>query len=182
MGWFANRRARAAREAGAEGSGAFCGAAGEEEGRGPDAVASVAGGSSATERTNVRGLTRLACGVVALLALSGVLAMEGCAAVSTDAENSAASEQAAAVSASDAEYASFEEVAAAFVAIGREPDTALVRGQVEMDAQGFIVAEEDCRTSVPGVFAAGDARTKRLRQVITAAADGAIAAAQCEKA
>ena len=114
MGWFANRRARAAREAGAEGSGAFCGAAGEEEGRGPDAVASVAGGSSATERTDVRGLTRLACGVVALLALSGVLAMEGCAAVSTDAENSAASEQAAAVSASDAEYASFEEVAAAF--------------------------------------------------------------------
>ena len=75
-----------------------------------------------------------------------------------------------------------EEIAAAFVAIGREPDTALVRGQVEMDTQGFIVAEEDCRTSVPGVFAAGDARTKRLRQVITAAADGAIAASQCEKA
>ena len=114
MGWFANRRARTAREAGAEGSGAFCGAAGEEEGRGPDAVASVAGGSSATERTDVRGLTRLACGVVALLALSGVLAMEGCAAGSTGAENSAASEQTAAAGASDTEYASFEEVAAAF--------------------------------------------------------------------
>ena len=114
MGWFANRRVRAAREAGAEGSGVFCGAAGEEEGRGPDAVAPAAGGSSARERTDVRGLTRLACGAIALLALSGVLAMEGCAAVSTGAENSAASEQTAAASASDTEYASFEEVAAAF--------------------------------------------------------------------
>ena len=114
MGWFADRRARAAREAEAGDSGAFCGPAGEEEGRGPDVVASVTGGSSATERTDVRGLTRLACGVVVLLALSSVLAMEGCAAVSTGAENSAASEQAAAASASDVEYASFEEVAAAF--------------------------------------------------------------------
>ena len=116
MGRFANRRARAAREAGAGagGSGAFCRAAGEEEGQGCDVAAPAAGGSSARERTDVRGLTRLACGAVALLALSGVLAMEGCAAVSTGAENSAASEQAAAASASDAEYASFEEVAAAF--------------------------------------------------------------------
>lgn len=72
-----------------------------------------------------------------------------------------------------------EEVAAAFVAIGREPDTALVRGQLKMDAQGFVLAGEDCRTSAPGVFVAGDARAKRLRQIITAAADGAIAAAQC---
>lgn len=113
MGWFANRRARAARESGVEASGAFCRAAGRDE-RGPDVAAPAAGGSSAPQRNDVRGLTRLACGVVALLALSGVLAMEGCAAVSTDAENSAASEQAAAVSASDVEYASFEEVAAAF--------------------------------------------------------------------
>lgn len=113
MGWFANRRARAARESGVEASGAFCRAAGRDE-RGPDVAAPAAGGSSAPQRNDVRGLTRLACGVVALLALSGVLAMEGCAAVSTDAENSAASEQAAAASASDVEYASFEEVAAAF--------------------------------------------------------------------
>lgn len=113
MGWFANRRVRAARETGVEASGAFCRAAGRDE-RGPDVAAPAAGGSSATERTDVRGLTRLACGAVALLALSVVLAMEGCAAVSTDAENSAASEQAAAASASDVEYASFEEVAAAF--------------------------------------------------------------------
>ena len=98
MGWFANRRALAARED-------------EEQGCG---AAPAVGGSSVPERTNVRGLTRLACGAIALLALSGVLAMEGCAAVSTGAENSAVSEQAAAASASDAEYASFEEVAAAF--------------------------------------------------------------------
>lgn len=113
MGWFANRRARAARETGVEAFGAFCWAVGQDE-HGPDAAAPAAGGSSAPQRNDVRGLTRLACGAVALLALSGVLAMEGCAAVSTDAENSAASEQAAAASASDVEYASFEEVAAAF--------------------------------------------------------------------
>lgn len=113
MGWFANRRARAARESGVEASGAFCRAVGQDE-HGPDVAAPAAGGSSAPQRNDVRGLTRLACGAVALLALSGVLAMEGCAAVSTDAENSAASEQAAAASASDVEYTSFEEVAAAF--------------------------------------------------------------------
>ena len=72
-----------------------------------------------------------------------------------------------------------EEIAAAFVSIGREPDTALVRGQLALDAQGFIAAGEDCRTGVPGVFAAGDARAKRLRQIVTAAADGAVAASQC---
>ena len=113
MGWFANRRARAARESGVEAPGTFCRAAGRDE-RGPDVAAPAAGGSSAPQRNDVHGLTRLACGAIALLALSGVLAMEGCAAVSTDAENSAASEQAAAASASDVEYASFEEVAAAF--------------------------------------------------------------------
>ncbi|WP_294163532.1 carbohydrate-binding domain-containing protein [uncultured Senegalimassilia sp.] len=113
MGWFANRRARAARETGVEASGAFCRAAGRDE-QSPDVAAPAEGGSSAPQRSDVRGLTRLACGAIALLALSGVLAMEGCTAVSTDAENSAASEQAAAASASDVEYASFEEVAAAF--------------------------------------------------------------------
>ena len=113
MGWFANRRARAARETGVEASGAFCRAAGRDE-QSPDVAAPAPGGSSAPQRNDVRGLTRLACGAIALLALSSVLAMEGCAAVSTDAENSAASEQAAAASASDVEYASFEEVAAAF--------------------------------------------------------------------
>ena len=113
MSWFANRRARAPRETGVEASGAFCGAVGQDE-HGPDVAVPAEGGSSAPQRSDVRGLTRLACGAIALLALGSVLAMEGCAAVSTDAENSAASEQAAAANASDVEYASFEEVAAAF--------------------------------------------------------------------
>ena len=64
---------------------------------------------------------------------------------------------------------------ALFVAIGRQPNTALVEGQVELDAQGYIRADETTRTSLPGVFAVGDVRTKALRQIITAAADGAVA-------
>ncbi len=72
-------------------------------------------------------------------------------------------------------------VDAAFVAIGRLPDTSLVFGQVELDRDGFIVSGEDCRTNLPGVFAVGDIRTKRLRQVVTAVADGAIAASALEK-
>lgn len=63
-----------------------------------------------------------------------------------------------------------------FVAIGRVPDTSLFAGQLELDSAGYIVADESCRTSVPGVFAVGDVRTKAVRQVITAAADGANAA------
>ncbi len=67
-------------------------------------------------------------------------------------------------------------VAGVFVAVGLEPDNKLLEGQVELDRAGYIVAGEDCHTSVPGVFAAGDTRTKVLRQIITAAADGAVAA------
>lgn len=63
-----------------------------------------------------------------------------------------------------------------FIAVGTQPITGPFRGQVEMDAEGYIAAGEDCRTSVPGVFCAGDCRTTPLRQVITAAADGAVAA------
>ena len=62
-----------------------------------------------------------------------------------------------------------------FVAVGRVPDTDLVRGQVDLDAEGYMIADEPTRTSVPGVFAVGDARTKPMRQIITAAADGATA-------
>ena len=60
-----------------------------------------------------------------------------------------------------------------FVAVGIEPDSGQYAGQVETDNQGYIIAGEDGRTSVDGVFAAGDIRTKALRQIITAAADGA---------
>lgn len=60
-----------------------------------------------------------------------------------------------------------------FIAVGIEPDSEQYSGQVEMDQHGYIVAGEDGKTSVDGVYAAGDVRTKALRQVITAAADGA---------
>lgn len=68
-----------------------------------------------------------------------------------------------------------------FVAIGREPNTQLVKEQLKLDEQGYVVAGEDTRTSLPGVFAAGDVRTKPLRQIITAAADGAVAAHYVEE-
>lgn len=62
-----------------------------------------------------------------------------------------------------------------FVSIGRQPATELVTGQVELDKSGYVVADETTRTNLPGVFAIGDVRTKALRQVVTAAADGAVA-------
>ena len=62
-----------------------------------------------------------------------------------------------------------------FVSIGRKPATGLVAGQLELDKAGYIVADESTKTSIPGVFAAGDVRTKALRQVVTAVADGAMA-------
>ena len=67
-------------------------------------------------------------------------------------------------------------VAGVFVAIGLMPDNAFLAGQVELDKAGYIQAGEDCRTSQPGVYAAGDTRTKTVRQIVTAAADGAVAA------
>lgn len=67
-------------------------------------------------------------------------------------------------------------LAGVFVAVGLEPDNKLLAGQVELDRAGYIVAGEDCKTSLAGVYAAGDTRTKELRQIITAAADGAVAA------
>lgn len=64
----------------------------------------------------------------------------------------------------------------AFVSIGRVPLTDFLGGSVSLDGSGYIIADESTRTSTDGVFAAGDIRTKALRQVVTAAADGAVAA------
>ena len=71
------------------------------------------------------------------------------------------------------EETSYLPVDGVFVSIGRKPNTELVEGKVDVDKAGYIVADESCRTSVPGVFAIGDVRTKALRQVVTAVADGA---------
>lgn len=68
-----------------------------------------------------------------------------------------------------------------FISIGRSPETALLQGQLTLDEQGYIVADESTCTSVPGVFAAGDVRTKTVRQIVTAAADGAVAAHMAEQ-
>lgn len=68
-----------------------------------------------------------------------------------------------------------------FVSIGRQPDTGIFKGQLELDENGYIIAGEDTKTNIPGVFAAGDVRTKTVRQIVTAAADGAIAAHGAEE-
>lgn len=68
-----------------------------------------------------------------------------------------------------------------FVAVGQIPDNSAFAGLVETDQAGYVRAMEDCETNVPGIFTAGDCRTKKVRQLATAAADGAIAAlAACE--
>ncbi|WP_455714946.1 thioredoxin-disulfide reductase [Anaerosporobacter sp.] len=68
-----------------------------------------------------------------------------------------------------------------FIAVGNIPNSDVYKGVVELDTAGYIVAGEDCETSIPGVFAAGDIRTKPLKQIITAASDGANAITAVEK-
>lgn len=68
-----------------------------------------------------------------------------------------------------------------FIAVGILPNTSFVKDFVQLDEGGYIIAGEDTKTSVPGVFAAGDVRTKALRQIITAAADGANAITAVEE-
>lgn len=68
-----------------------------------------------------------------------------------------------------------------FIAVGILPNSSLADGRLQRDGNGYIRAGEDTETSVPGVFAAGDVRTKELRQIITAAADGACAVASAER-
>lgn len=72
-------------------------------------------------------------------------------------------------------------VSGVFIAVGMEPETAFAKNTVAVDDKGYIVASEDCRTSVDGIFVAGDVRTKINRQIVTAVADGANAALAAEK-
>ncbi|MDD6615614.1 MAG: thioredoxin-disulfide reductase [Lachnospiraceae bacterium] len=60
-----------------------------------------------------------------------------------------------------------------FIAVGTVPDSQIITEMLQVDKDGYIVADESCRTSVPGIFAVGDLRKKRLRQIVTAVADGA---------
>lgn len=68
-----------------------------------------------------------------------------------------------------------------FIYIGYRPNSSLVKDLVELDEQGYIITDDSMQTSCPGLFAAGDVRQKPLRQVVTAVADGAIAAVSVEK-
>ncbi len=72
-------------------------------------------------------------------------------------------------------------VSGVFIAAGRIPATEFLKGSVALDENGYILAGEDTKTSAPGVFAAGDARTTLLRQVATAVADGAVAASRAHE-
>ena len=73
------------------------------------------------------------------------------------------------------------ELSGIFIAIGMDPQNEAAQGLVDLDATGYIVAGEDCRTSHSGIYAAGDIRTKQLRQVVTAVADGATAISSIEQ-
>ena len=68
-----------------------------------------------------------------------------------------------------------------FISIGRRPATSALQGQLALDENGYIIADETTCASVPGVFAAGDVRTKAVRQIVTATADGAVAAHMAEQ-
>ncbi len=72
-------------------------------------------------------------------------------------------------------------VSGVFMAVGTIPNTAIVKDFVDMDEKGYIIADERCATSVCGIYAAGDVRTKQLRQIITAASDGANAVTSIEQ-
>ncbi len=68
-----------------------------------------------------------------------------------------------------------------FVSIGRQPITDIFNGQIDIDSYGYVIADESTKTNIEGVFVAGDVRTKALRQVVTAASDGAVAAHYAEE-
>ncbi|MBO4725022.1 MAG: FAD-dependent oxidoreductase, partial [Firmicutes bacterium] len=68
-----------------------------------------------------------------------------------------------------------------FVAIGRNPENQNFAKLVNLDEAGYVIAGEDCKTNIPGIFTAGDNRTKEVRQLVTAASDGAVAATAAVK-
>ncbi len=68
-----------------------------------------------------------------------------------------------------------------FVAVGSTPNSQMLSGQVTLDEKGWVKTDDDCQTSIPGVFAAGDLRVKSLRQVLTAASDGAVSVYAAER-
>ena len=68
-----------------------------------------------------------------------------------------------------------------FVSIGRKPAAELVKNKLSLDENGYIIADESTKTSIDGVYAVGDVRTKSLRQIVTAVADGAVAAYEAEQ-
>ena len=68
-----------------------------------------------------------------------------------------------------------------FISVGRQPATELVKDQLALNPEGYVVADESTRTNLPGVFAVGDVRTKVLRQIVTAVSDGAAAAHRAEE-
>lgn len=68
-----------------------------------------------------------------------------------------------------------------FIYVGSDPATGFLTGQIQLDERGYVLADEELRTSEDGVFVAGDVRRKGLRQVVTACGDGAVAAMNCER-
>lgn len=76
---------------------------------------------------------------------------------------------------------SIEKCDGLFISIGRVPETNLIKGQLDLDENGYIKAGAMTQTSIPGVYAVGDVRTKMLRQIVTATADGAVAVHMAEQ-
>lgn len=68
------------------------------------------------------------------------------------------------------------DISGVFVAIGRIPQTDIFKDVIDLDQSGYIISDESCKTKIPGIFVAGDVRTKSLRQLVTATSDGAVAA------
>ena len=68
-----------------------------------------------------------------------------------------------------------------FISVGRKPATELVKYQLELDSGGYVIADESTKTNIPGVYAVGDVRIKKVRQIVTAVADGAVAAHEAEE-